>query len=60
MKRIITFTFITIIFIACSNGGDKKTQLEDLKKEQAAIKTKYKRLRQNLPQTIPLQTNQNL
>ena len=48
MKRIITFTFITIIFIACSNGGDKKTQLEDLKKEQAAIKTKIQALEAEL------------
>lgn len=40
MKRIITFSLIATTLFACSKGSDKKAQLEELKKEQATIKTK--------------------
>ena len=35
MKNIITLSLIAITFFACSKGGDKKSQLDALKKEQA-------------------------
>ncbi len=41
MKKIITFSLIAATLFACSDGsGDKKSQLEALKKEQAALKEK--------------------
>lgn len=48
MKNIITLSLITALFFSCSKGGDKKTQLEDLKKEQASIKEKIQAIEADL------------
>ncbi len=51
MKNIITLSLIAITFFACSKGDDKKSQLDALKKEQAAIKAKIVALESELAAT---------
>lgn len=49
MKKIITFSLIAATLFACSSGdGDKKSQLEKLKKEQASLKDKIQKLETEL------------
>lgn len=48
MKNLITFSFIAATLFACSGNKDKKSQLEDLKKEQAELKVKIQTLEAEL------------
>jgi RND family efflux transporter MFP subunit len=49
MKTILSIFSIIIILAACSgNAGDKKAELEKLKKEQAALKEKINRIEAEL------------
>ena len=40
MKKLLLIPSLTLLLIACGSGGDKKLQLEDLKKQEADIKSK--------------------
>ena len=40
MKKIYLIASLTIAMVACNNGGDKKAELEGLKKQEAELKAK--------------------
>ncbi|MEI6816153.1 MAG: efflux RND transporter periplasmic adaptor subunit [Bacteroidota bacterium] len=48
MKKLITIIGISILLYSCSNGGDKKAQLEKLKKQEAELSEKIKALEKEL------------
>ncbi|MGQ0829703.1 MAG: efflux RND transporter periplasmic adaptor subunit [Bacteroidota bacterium] len=52
MKKVFLISSLTIALIACnSNGGDKKTELENLKKQETELKEKIAALEAELNST---------
>lgn len=48
MKKLLLIPSLTLLLIACGSGGDKKAQLEDLKKQEVDIKAKIAALETEL------------
>lgn len=48
MKKIFSILSIAILIASCGGNGDKKTQLEQLKKQQADLKEQIQKLEQEL------------
>ena len=51
MKKIFLIPSLTLLMIACNSGADKKTELENLKKQEAEIKSKIAALETELSQS---------
>ncbi|MGB3949160.1 MAG: efflux RND transporter periplasmic adaptor subunit [Bacteroidia bacterium] len=51
MKKIFLIPSLTLLMIACNSGTDKKTELENLKKQEAEIKSKIAALETELSQS---------
>lgn len=60
MKKHIFSILLISILAACSSSGDKKAELEKLKKEQAELKQKIKELEEALSSTDSTNTKQKL
>ena len=48
MKKLLLIPSLTLLLIACGSGGDKKAELEDLKKQEVDLKSKIAALETEL------------